>query len=506
MRRIKQLLTMHFGAGASTRVIGRELGIAPSTVREYLGRAAAAGIGWPLAADVTDESLMARLFVNAGVRAGARFHAEPDWSALVRELKRPGVNLLVLWDEYRAVHPEGYAYSRFCQLFREFEQRLSPTMRQQHVAGDKAFVDYSGKRVPIADPATGEVRLAEIFVAVLGASNLTYAEATWTQSLPDWIGAHVRMFRFYGAAPRLLVPDNLKSGINKASFYDPEVNRSYAAMAAHYSLGILPARPKRPRDKAAVEAGVRFAQSYILGRLRNVTFFSLAECNTAIAGAVERMNGREMRRLGMSRRQLFETVERPLMQGLPQDDYEYAEWHLARVGIDYHVEVQGFFYSVPHSLIREQVDTRATTRTIEIFHRGKRVAAHARRYGGPRHGTQPEHMPSAHRRYAEWTPERLQRQAQGIGPNTEALIIAVMARRPHPEQGFRTCLGVLRLFRGLDAARVEAVSLRAVEIGALTYASIASILKHRLDRTASPQAADGTPLLHANIRGPRYYH
>jgi transposase len=506
MRRIKQLLTMHFGAGVSTRAIGRELGIAPSTVREYLGRAAAAGIGWPLAADVTDETLVARLFVNAGVRAGARFHAEPDWPALVRELKRPGVNLLVLWDEYREVHPEGYAYSRFCQLFREFEQRLSPTMRQQHVAGDKAFVDYSGKRVPITDPATGEVRLAEIFVAVLGASNLTYAEATWTQSLPDWIGAHVRMFRFYGAAPRLLVPDNLKSGINKASFYDPEVNRSYAAMAAHYSVGILPARPRRPRDKAAVEAGVRFAQSYILGRLRNVTFFSLAECNAAIAGAVERMNGREMRRLGVSRRQLFETVERPLMQALPQDDYEYAEWHLARVGIDYHVEVQGFLYSVPHSLLREQVDTRATTRTIEIFHRGKRVAAHARRYGGHRHGTLPEHMPSAHRRYAEWTPERLQRQAQGIGPNTEALIIAVMARRPHPEQGFRTCLGVLRLFRGVDAARAEAVSLRAVEISALTYASVASILKHRLDRSASPHPPDGTPLLHANIRGPRYYH
>jgi transposase len=222
MRRIRQLLALHFGAGASTRAIGRELGIAPSTVREYLARATAAGIGWPLAADVTDESLVARLFVNAGVRTGARFHAEPDWAALVLELKRPAVNLLMLWDEYRAVHPDGYAYSRFCQLFREFERRLSPTMRQQHVAGQKLFVDYSGKRVPIIDPLTGEVRMAEIFVAVLGASSCTYAEATWTQTLPDWIGAHVRMFRFYGAAPRLLVPDNLKSGINKASFYDPE--------------------------------------------------------------------------------------------------------------------------------------------------------------------------------------------------------------------------------------------------------------------------------------------
>ena len=427
---------------------------------------------------------------------------------------RGGWNLLVLWEEYRAAHPEGYAYSRFCQLFREFERRLSPVMRQQHAAGQKAFVDYSGKRVPITDPATGQVRLAEVFVAVsgeplgstLGASSLTYAEATWTQTLPDWIGAHVRMFRFFGAAPRLLVPDNLKSGIHKASFYDPEVNRSYAMMAAHYNVGILPARPRRPRDKAAVEAGVRFAQSYIVGQLRNVTFFSLAECNAAIAGAVERMNGREMRRLGTSRRELFEAVERPAMQALPPEDHEYAEWRLARVGIDYHVEVLGFLYSVPHALVREQVDTRATAHTVEVFHRGKRVATHARRYNGPRHGTQPEHMPSAHRRYAEWTPERLQRQARAIGPHTEALILAVLARRPHPEQGFRTGLGVLRLFRGLDPARAEAVSLRAVEIGALSCASVASILKHRLDRRAALPAADGTPLLHNNIRGPRYYH
>lgn len=506
MRRIRQLLALHFGAGASTRAIGRELGIAPSTVREYLARAQAAGISWPLATDVTDESLVARLFVNAGVRSGARFHPEPDWAALVLELKRPAVNLLMLWEEYRATHPEGYAYSRFCQLFREFERRLSPTMRQQHVAGQKLFVDYSGKRVPIVDPLTGAVRPAEIFVSVLGACNYTYAEAVWTQTLPDWIGAHVRMFRFYGAAPRLLVPDNLKSGVNKASFYDPEVNRTYAAMAAHYGVGVLPARPRRPRDKAAVEASVRFAQAYIIGRLRNVTFFSLAECNAAIAAALERMNGREMRRLGASRRQLFDAMERPVMQALPQDDFEYAEWRLARVGIDYHVEVHGFLYSVPHALIREQVDTRATTRTIEVFHRGKRVAVHARRYGGPRHGTQAEHMPSAHRRYADWTPERMQRHARSIGPHTEALILAVLARRPHPEQGFRTCLGVLRLFRGVDAARAERVSRRAVEIGALSYASVASILKHRLEQPASPQAADGPPLLHDNIRGSRYYH
>jgi transposase len=506
MRRIHRLMTLRFGAGATTRAISRELGISHSTVREYLARIAAAGITWPLPAELTDGELEQRLFVNGGVRAGARHHVEPDWAAVARELKRPGVNLMILWEEYRAVHSDGYAYSRYCQLFREFERRLSPSMRQTHVAGDKAFVDFSGKKIPIADPTTGVVREAEIFVSVLGASNLTYAEATWSQGLPDWIGAHVRMFRFWGARPRLLVPDNLKSGVHKASFYDPEVNRSYGAMATHYGVGILPARPYHPKDKAKVEAGVRIAQFYLLGRLRNLKFFSLAECNAAITEILVQLNGRVMRRLGVSRRELFETIERPLMQPLPDTDYEYAEWAFARVGIDYHIEVAGFFYSVPHTLIRQQVETRLTERTVEVFHRGQRVAAHARRYGGPRHGTLPDHMPSAHRLYAEWNPERFQSQARAIGPNTEALIIAVLARRPHPEQGFRTCLGILRLYRGIDAVRAEAISVRAVEIGALNYQSVASILEHRLETRTATRTADSAPILHANIRGSRYYH
>jgi transposase len=506
MRRIRQVLQLHFGARASARVIAHEVGVGRSTVQDYVARAAGAKLGWPLPADVTDAALEQLLFPAPTATPGVRRHPEPDWAALVREMKRCGVSLMILWEEYHGAHPQGYGYSRFCELYRAFERRLSPTMRQTHLAGQKAFVDYSGKKIPITDRLTGEIRMAEIFVGVLGASNLTYAEATWTQTLPDWIGAHVRMFRFYGAAPRLLVPDNLKSGIHKASFYDPEANRTYGAMAAHYGVGVLPARPRKPRDKAPVEAGVRVAQYYLLGRLRNVIFFSLAECNAAITAAMTTMNARVMRRLGVSRRQLFDAVERPAMQVLPEQDYEYAEWHLARVGIDYHVEVAGFFYSVPHALIREQVDTRATARTIEVFHRGKRVAAHARRYGGPRHGTDPDHMPSAHRRYAEWTPDRFARQARDIGPNTEALILSVLARRPHPEQGFRTCIGVLRLFRGLAADRAEAVSARAIEVGVLSYDSVASILRHRLDRSASPQAADGTPLLHENIRGSGYFH
>jgi transposase len=349
--------------------------------------------------------------------------------------------------------------------------------------------------------------MAEIFVAVLGASNYAYAEATFTQQLPDWIGAHVRMFRFFGGLPRLIVPDNLKSGVNKPSFYDPEINRSYAKMAAHYGVGILPARPYRPRDKAAVEAGVRFAQSYILGRMRHLTFFSLAECNGAIGEALDCMNSRPMRRLAVSRRDLFESLDRPALQPLPETEWEYAEWRLVRVGIDYHVEVEGFYYSVPHALIRAEVDVRFTARIVEIFHRGTRVAVHQRRHGGRRHGTEPDHMPAAHSRYAEWSPDRFGRWARAIGPNTEGLITAVLANRPHPEQGFRTCLGILRLYRGIEAARAEAISARAVEIGALNYRSIASILANNLDKAAAARGREEATLFdHPNVRGPRYFN
>ncbi|MEO9229780.1 MAG: IS21 family transposase [Devosia sp.] len=505
MRQLRQLLRLA-GGGASTRDIAVTLGVARSTVQDNLGRAAAAGLSWPLPGELTDDALEGRLFGRAGVRQGVRRRPEPNWADLAIELKKPGVTLQILWEEYRAVHPGGYGYSRFCELFRGFEQQLSPTMRQEHIAGDKVFVDYSGKKVSIVDPASGEIREAEIFVAVLGASSFTYAEASWTQTLPDWIGAHVRMFRFFGGVPRLIVPDNLKSGVNRACFYGPEINRSYAMMASHYGVGVLPARPRRPKDKAKVENAVRFAQSCILGRLRRQTFFSLAEANVAIAGAVQRINDHIMRRLGVSRRQLFQTLEAPALAGLPGDDYEFAEWRLARVASDYHVEYASFFYSVPHSLIRQQVDLRATARTIEVFYRGQRVALHQRRYGGTRHGTDPDHMPSSHRRYAEWTPERFRRWAGSVGPHTEGLITAILARRPHPEQGFRTCLGVLRLFRDIEPARAEAVAARAVEIGGFTYKSIASLLTTRLPAKPSAEAEPAAIIDHVNLRGPGYFH
>jgi transposase len=503
MRQIRQMLRLARD-GVSAREIGRTLGAARSTIQDNLNRAKAAGLNWPLPGDLTDDMLEQRLFARSGARRGFRRRSEPDWASLACELKRSGVNLTVLWEEYRQVHPDGYGYSRFCDLFREFERRLSPVMRQHHAAGDKVFVDYSGKKLAIVDPATGVVREAEIFVGVLGASNYTYAEVTWTQGLADWIGAHVRMFRHLDGVPRLVVPDNLKAGVHKASFYDPELNRSYGMMAAHYGVGVLPTRPRRPRDKAKVEAGVRLAQTYILGRLRHQTFFSLTEANAAIAGVLDRLNGHVMRRLGVSRRDLLESVERPALAALPDTDYEFAEWRLARVSPDYHVEVAGYFYSVPHGLIREQVDIRATARSIEVFHRGRRVAAHQRRYGGRRHGTDPDHMPIAHRRYAEWTPERFRRWGRSIGPNTEGLVLAILANRPHPEQGFRTCLGVLRLFKDFGPRHAEMIAAEAVARGALTYKSIAALIAAQRDRHAP--APDTVVIDHPNLRGPGYFH
>lgn len=508
MRQIRELLRLKYGDDkASDRAIGLQLGVARSTVQDYLGRAKTAGLSWPVPDDLTDAVLDEKLFGRPSTQTGLRRRVEPDWSALIRELKRPGVTLMILWEEYRAIHPEGYSYSRFCDLYAMFARKLSPTMRQHHVAGDKLFVDYSGKKITIIDPATGEVKTAELFVAVLGASNYTYAEATWSQQLPDWIGAHVRTFAHLGRVPRLVVPDNLKSGVHRPSFYDPETNPTYGRMAEHYGIGVMPARPYKPRDKAKVEAGVRIAQFYILGRLRNRTFFSLAECNQAIAEAVERINSRVMRRIGVSRRDLFVELETPAMRSLPDAPYEYAEWKKARVNQDYHVELAGFYYSVPHSLIRQEVEARLTANTVELFHRGARVAVHVRLLGGVgRHVTHDDHMPSGHRFYAGWSEARFRRDAAAIGPNTETLIKAIFASRKHPEQGFRSCLGVLKRLRGVERGRAEAACARAVEIGALSSKSLGSILDNNLDRQSARPAVDALPLFHTNIRGGGYYH
>jgi len=426
-----------------------------------------------------------------------------------RELKRKHVTLSILWDEYIEQHPDGYRYSRFCDLYRSFEGKLSVTMRQSHPGGEKLFVDYAGDRAPVViDRLTGEIREAWIFVAVLGASNFTYAEATWTQGLADWIGAHTRALEAIGGVPRLIVPDNTKTAVIKACLYEPSVNRTYTEMAAHYDTAILPTRPRRPRDKAKVEAGVLIMQRWIIGRLRNRRFYSLAELNDAIGELLVRLNEeRPIRRLGVTRRELLEELDRPMLKPLPVEPYVFAEWHLRRVGIDYHVDVERHYYSVPHRFAKDAVEVRLTARTVEVFAKGERIAAHLRSSGNGKHTTVRDHMPSSHRRYADWTIERIRRDAAVIGPSTAALCDLILEERSHPEQGFRACLGIVRLAKAFGAMRLEAATTRALDIGARTYGSVRSILDNNLDRRAAPhRCPDSVAILHRNIRGRGYYH
>lgn len=504
MRKISDVLRLHAG-GLSKRRIAVSLNIGRTAVGDYLRRARRAGLGWPQPEGLSDEDLERLLFPPPPAVSPDR-RPPPDWPALHRELKRPGVTVSLLWEEYRSVHPGGYGYSRFCDLYRDWRGRLNPTMRQAHVVGEKLFVDYAGATMEVIDGLTGEIRTAQVFVATLGASSYTYAEATWTQALPDWIGSHIRAFAYFGGVPRQVVPDNLKSGVVKACLYDPEINRTYAGMAAHYDTAIVPARPRKPRDKAKVEVGVQIVERRILARLRNHRFFSLAELNQAIAELLVALNGRVTRHLGASRRQLFEQLDRPALKPLPAQAYEYAEWKQRRAGLDYHVEVAKHYYSVPHALAKQKLWARITDRSVEVFHKGKRVAAHMRGSGNRRHTTVPEHMPSSHRRYANWTPDRIRRDAAANGVHTEILIDVILRSKPHPEQGFRSAIGILRLAKTHGGERLEAACERALEIGARSYSSVASILKNNLDRRTPRQATDGPAIDHPNIRGPQYFH
>src|ERR1043166_8863774 len=409
MRNIRDVLRLS-AAGMSKRKIAASLGVSATAAGEGIRRARRAGLSWPLPDGLTDNVLEQRLYPPPAVAARDR-RPQPNWAALHRELRRPGVTLQLLWEEHRALHPEGYGYSRFCELYRAWEGRLSPTMRQSHVAGERMFVDYAGTTLAVIDGSSGQVRTAQLFVAVLGASSYTYAEATSTQGLADWIGSHTRAFAFFGGVAAMVVSDNLRAGITKACFYEPAVNRSYAEMAAHYNTAIVPARPYRARDKAKVEVAVQVATRFIIAKLRNRQFFSLAALNVAIAEQVAQINDRVSRHLGASRRALFEDLERSALKPLPAEPYVFAEWKDCRVGLDYHVEVGKHYYSVPHQLLREKVWARVTMRTVEVFHRGNRVAAHMRSSSNRKHTTVREHMPSSHRRYADWRPERRGAQA-----------------------------------------------------------------------------------------------
>ena len=504
MRRIKDVLRLQ-AAGLSRRQLAKSCGIARSTVAEYLKRAEAAGLSWPLPASLDDAELEKRLFPPP-VTVPTEERAVPDWSQVHRELKRKSVTLQLLWDEYKAANPEGFQYSWFCEHYRAWQGKVDVVMRQDHRAGEKLFVDYAGQTMDVVDRDTGEVLDAQIFVAVLGASNYTFAEATRSQTLPDWIGSHVRAFAYFGAVPAIVIPDNIKSGVHLAHRYEPELNATYAEMARHYGVAIVPTRSAKPRDKAKVENGVLVVER-LLARLRNRTFFSVAELNAAIAELLEELNAKPFQKLPGSRRELFETLDRPAMRALPGSAYEYAEWKKVRVNIDYHVAIDKHYYSVPYQLVKQQLEARVTGNTVELLHKGKRVASHRRSRQAGRHTTVTAHMPKAHRDYAEWTPERLVRWANEAGQATAKLVDTILTSRPHPQHGFRACLGIMRLGKTYGEVRLEAASRRALAIGSCSYKSVESILKNNLDKKPLPATSIESPAIeHDNLRGPDYYH
>ena len=504
MRKVKEVLRLHFEVGLKLRPIARSLSLSPSTVGDYLRRARVVGITWPLPAEIDEPELERRLFPPP--KPGRAKRPLPDWAVMHQELKRKGMTLALLWHEYKSTHPEGIQYSQFCAYYRRYAERLNVVMRQHHRAGEKLFVDYAGHTVPVTDPRTGNSRQAQVFVAVLGASNYTYAEATWTQALPDWIGSHRRTFNYLGAVPEVVVPDNLKSGVTTAHRYEPDLNPTYQEMAAHYGVAVVPARARKPRDKAKAEVGVQIVERWILARLRHHTFFSLTELNVAIGQLLEELNTRAFKKLPGSRKTLFESLDRPAMNPLPVQPYVYAEWKRVRVHIDYHIELDGHYYSVPYQLVKQALDARMTANTVELFHRGHRVASHVRSGHKGHHTTVCGHMPRAHQAYAEWTPQRLINWAENSGPATAQVIATILAARAHPQQGFRSCLGIMRLGKTYGDARLEAACQRAQALQAYSYKSIASMLKHHLDQQPLPAPVSAPkPIAHPNIRGAHYY-
>ena len=509
MRKTREILRMKWDLNLSHRDVARSLGVSLGAVSGALKRASEAGLDWPTVNGLSEEELEGRLYARPPPTPTSQRGSLPDFSGLHAERLKPGVTLALLHVEYREANPDGYGYTQFCEYYRRWLGTRGLTMLQTHVAGDKLFVDYSGKKPHYTNAATGQQVEVELFVAVLGASNYAFAEVTATQRVPDFVASHVRAFEYFGGVPAGLVPDQLKSAVVGASRYEPDLQRTYEDLAEHYGTAVVPARPQKPRDKAKVEVGVQIAQRWILARMRNQTFFSLDELNGRVRELREELNGRTMRKYGASRRELFARTDGPALRPLPTTSYTFATWTKVRVESDYHVTVDGHAYSVPHRLVREKIETRSTATTVEVLRRGVRVAVHVRSAEKGGHTTKSEHMPVAHRKHLEWTPARIMAWTQEVGPSTTALVTAILRDRPHPEQGYRSSLAILRLEKPYGAERLERACARAWAANARSAKHVQSILVHGLDRLeVSAPVPEGDPivLMHENVRGPAYYN
>tara|TARA_B100000524_G_scaffold273605_1_gene151404 strand:- start:883 stop:2403 length:1521 start_codon:yes stop_codon:yes gene_type:complete len=506
MRKILETLRLREQLGFGNRQIARALQTGHSTVADYLRRAELAGIDYQIALALGHEELEHRLFPPKAPASVKR--PQPNWAYIHTELKRKYVTLDLLWREYKQAHPDGLEYSSFCESYKKWAGKIDVSMRQHHAPADKLFVDYAGTTIDVVDGNTGEVRQAQVFVAVLGASNYTFAEATWTQGIADWVGSHVRALNFFGGSPRCVVPDNLKSGVTRAVFFEPTINETYADWARHYGIAILPARVGKPKDKAKVEGAVLIAERWIIAALRNEKFFSLTALNRTISELLASLNTRPFKKMPGSRQSAFEALDKPELLPLPSHPYEFADWQKRRVGIDYHVEVDGHYYSVPYQHAKEEVLVRIGDKTVEAYLRGKRIASHLRKHSKARHTTAPEHMPENHKAIADWTPAKFRIQAQKIGPNTLAVVEQQLNTRKYPEQAYRSCVGILRHINTHGKEALEQACELALQINSANYRSISSILKTGKAKAAVSQAQTETllPEHHSNVRGADYYH
>lgn len=506
MRKIREVLRLRLEAGLSIRQISGSTKTSVGAIQKLLTRAQALEITWPLPEDLDDGRLAAMLYPGADPTSSSRYQV-PDWLTVHQSLKHKGVTKQLLWEEYTAQYPNRcYSYSQYCDRFRHWQKQQKRSMRQIHKAGEKCFIDYCGPTVPIINPQTGEIRTAQVFVAVLGASNYTYAEATWSQVLQDWLMSHVRAFEFFGGVPEMIIPDNLRSGVSKACRYDPDLNPSYQQLAAHYQVAVLPARPYKPKDKAKAEVGVQIVERWILARLRHHTFFTLADLNQCIRALLDDLNSRPFRALPGNRQAAFKALDQPALRALPRHPYEYVEIRRCRVNIDYHIEFQKHYYSVPHQYVGEQVDLHASERLVQIYFRQQLIASHPRshQYGIT---TESGHMPTRHQKQQQWSPGRLKNWARDIGPDTLIWVSDRLDEREHPEQAYRVCLGLLNLSKAYSAERLNAGCRIANREGLDRLKHIKAILRSNRDKLPEQLPLHTElPQHHENIRGPKSFH
>lgn len=514
MRKLKEVLRLRFELGLSHRQIARSCSVGLGTVHDYLRRAEAAGVKWPMPEGWDERQLESALFAGSQPNAPSKATEDsgktlPDFAKIHEQRqKHRHLTLQLLWEEYKQANPEGLGYSWFCELYQQWRRKLDVVLRQEYRAGEKLFVDWAGDTIPIHDREGGATKAGHLFVAVLGASSYTYAEVTHDEQMENWLGAHMRTFEFFGGVPKLIVPDNAKTGVNKACRYDPDLNPTYREMALHYGVGVVPARPYKPRDKAKVESGVLLIERWIIAALRHHRFFSVSDANKAVRQLLERVNQKAFRKRPGSRASLFAELDQPALRALPGERFDMSQWTRAKVNIDYHVAFDTNFYSVPYNLVHEVVEIRSTPTTVEILHRGQRVASHLRGHGHGKAITVYEHRPKSHQAHLEWTPSRMLNWAQRIGPQTAQLFERILADKPHPEMGYRSCLGLIRLAEQHSPQRMEAAAQRALLTGACNYQSVKSILKHSLDAlpVEKPKPASTPPPGHDFIRGSEYFN